>query len=225
MQYPKINTIWKRDETNKYIIIEDDYSKEEFKNIKNWNISEKIDGTNIRIECFFEYMHGGEIDVVFKGRTDNAEIPKFLLGYLEKAFTKEIILPIFKEKQPGKVILYGEGYGPKIQKGGGNYRDDAGFILFAVWIDGWWLDRDKVKEIATMLDIKVVPEIGIMTIDDAVKYIKGMPKSIIAEKECLMEGVVARSYPLMLFRDKSPIMWKLKVEDFMKLKRFGKDVV
>jgi len=49
MKYPKINTIWKRDESNKFKIIEGDFSKQEFANIKNWQITEKIDGTNIRL--------------------------------------------------------------------------------------------------------------------------------------------------------------------------------
>ena len=47
MIYPKINTIWKRDE--KGYILEGDYSAEEFKNIKEWDVSEKIDGMNMRV--------------------------------------------------------------------------------------------------------------------------------------------------------------------------------
>ena len=35
-----------------------------------------------------------------------------------------------------------------------------------------------------------------------------------AGSELTIEGVVVRSYPLMLFRDGSPIMWKLKVKDY-----------
>ena len=32
----------------------------------------------------------------------------------------------------GAAVLYGEGYGAKIQKGGGNYRADQDFVLFDV---------------------------------------------------------------------------------------------
>ena len=34
--YPKINTIWKRDEKNKFNIIVGDYSCPEFENINKW---------------------------------------------------------------------------------------------------------------------------------------------------------------------------------------------
>jgi len=38
MKYPKINTIWKRDENDDFRIIEGDYSKFEFTTIKEWHI-------------------------------------------------------------------------------------------------------------------------------------------------------------------------------------------
>lgn len=43
-KYPKINTLWKRDEKNRFNTIEGDLSQEEFGNIKNWHITEKIHG-------------------------------------------------------------------------------------------------------------------------------------------------------------------------------------
>ena len=47
MKYPKINTLWKRD--IKGNIIDGEFSCLEFVNIKNWYITEKIDGTNVRV--------------------------------------------------------------------------------------------------------------------------------------------------------------------------------
>ena len=41
-------------------------------------------------------------------------------------------------------------------------------------------------------------------------------QKIIEEK--IAEGIVARSHPLMLFRNGKPMMFKLKVEDYEKLK-------
>lgn len=127
MKYPKINTIWKRDEKNKFKIIEGNYSKIEFANIKKWNITEKIDGTNIRII----YKNG---IVLFGGRTDNAQIPAHLYEFLQTTFSSSIMNEVFGDAD---VILFGEGYGPKIQKGGGLYRNGAGFILFDAYIGEW----------------------------------------------------------------------------------------
>ncbi len=120
-------------------------------------------------------------------------------------------------KEPGFATvmnMYGEGYGGKIQKGGGLYRNDPGFILFDVCWDGWWLERDNVKDIAAKLGIPSVPVIGIMGLEEAIGIVKASPNSMIAVEPKTIEGIVARSVPLMLFRDGSPVMWKLKVRDF-----------
>jgi len=212
MKYPKINTIWKRDQkTGK--IIEGDYAREEFANIRKWLVTEKIDGTNIRV--FFNPITG---TVRFAGRTDEAQTPPHLLAALQTIFAPDILAITFPDTperpRPESVILFGEGYGPKIQKGGGDYRADAGFILFDAWIDGWWLEWESVEEIATKLHIPIVPKIGIMSLSDAIAYVKTTPKSNVAIKEKVAEGVVCRAYPLMLFRDGTPIFCKLKVRDF-----------
>ena len=59
------------------------------------------------------------------------------------------------------VMLIGEGYGAKIQKGGGDYRTDNDFILFDVCINGNYQPRESVNEIANYFNIDVVPTIMI----------------------------------------------------------------
>lgn len=205
-KYPKINTIWKRDEQNNFKIIEGDFSKAEFANVKNWQVTEKIDGTNIRV------AFDGK-SVRFDGRTDEAQIPAHLYAALQDIFTVEKLGEALNLAE-GKAILYGEGYGAKIQKGGGLYRKDAGFILFDVWTDGWWLERDNVNDIAKKLGVSSVPVIGTMDYQAAIDYVKARPNSTVAAEPKTIEGVVARSVPMMLFRDGTPIMWKIKVKDF-----------
>ena len=175
-------------------------------------IDEKIDGTNVRI--FWEPTDSFSPN--FGGRTDNAQMPTTLLTHLQHVFTREKLHKQFPEAR--KVILFGEGYGPKIQAVGSRYRKDVSFILFDVWIDGWWLEKDSVLEIANALDIEHTINQAIMTTDEVVEFVKSRPKSYIAEdKDLVMEGVIARSFPLMLFRNrKTPIMFKLKVRDFDK---------
>lgn len=222
MEYFKINSLWKREgwyfdeekkknpnfQKGRQSFIIGDYACEEFKNVKWWHVEEKIDGTNIRI-----IFKDGK--VTFGGRTKAAQIPTFLLDYLMKTFTDSLMQARFcKDGNVPQVILFGEGYGPKIQKGGGNYRKDPGFILFDVWIGGWWLTRQGVIEVAQSLDIPYAPEIGIMSESAIVEYVKSQPFSLCSETQQVMEGVVCRPNPLMLFRDGKPIIWKLKCKEF-----------
>lgn len=52
MTYPKIDTLFKREDAGKKKghIIPGDYSRPEFTAVREWRLSEKVDGTNIRIE-------------------------------------------------------------------------------------------------------------------------------------------------------------------------------
>lgn len=224
MEYLKINSLWKRqswyfDEKEKksreskgkspsFII--GDYAEPEFGNIKKWLVDEKVDGTNIRI-----FYKDGKVS--FGGRTSAAQLPCHLLDYLQCTFTNWELNKAFpcSEVEPyPNVILFGEGYGPKIQACGGNYRKEVGFILFDVWVGGWWLRREDVISIAEKLSIPIVPRIGIMTEEEIVDFVKLKPLSLCSEIPQMMEGVVCRSEPLLLFRNGKPVMWKLKCREF-----------
>jgi len=219
-KYPKIETLFKRDENFK---ITNEIRLPEFENIKQWLITEKIDGTNIRI--IFERENDSHDSVItFWGRTDKAEIPLFLFEALQKMFCIEKFIEIFNEAK--EVCLYGEGYGARIQKGGGNYNKGNSFRLFDVWIDGWWLEWDSVVDVAEQLGIKTVPTTGLMKIEYAINLVKWKNEKLsdcrlysrVAldenKKEITVEGIVARAYPTMLFRNGIPIKWKLKVKDY-----------
>ena len=208
MKYMKINTLWKRDEKDKYNIIEGDYSKEEFENIKYWHVTEKIDGTNIRV------IYDGE-GLQFKGRTSKSVVPAHLLKELQEIFKVEKVKEVFEGK---KVILFGEGYGHKIQKCGNKYlQDDVSFCLFDVYVEHIWLKQDSIQDVADRFSVKRAFQFGILQKGDIINMVKDPTMSILAEKELEIEGVVARSHPLMLFRDGTPIMFKLKVKDYRRL--------
>lgn len=225
MEYIKINSLWKRegwyfDEGKKHnphyqkgrqSFIVGDYADLEFGNIKRWAVEEKVDGTNVRI--FYQ-----EGKVSFGGRTKDAQMPTTLLKYLQDTFGDWNLAKVFpcKENEPyPSVILFGEGYGPKIQAGGGNYRKDVGFILFDVVVGNWWLKRADVLGISEQLGIPMVPQIGIMTEEEIIDFVKSKPLSRCSLTPQMMEGVVCRSEPLMLFRNGKPIMFKLKCKEFV----------
>jgi ATP-dependent RNA circularization protein (DNA/RNA ligase family) len=224
MEYLKINSLWKREgwefnkdnlgigKNNGKNLIPGEYADPTFEAIKRWRVDEKIDGTNIRI--IFNQELDSEPTVIFGGRTDNAQLPPHLLLHLQRTFTIQTLQEAFLlEKSKQKVILFGEGYGPKIQSGG-YYRSDASFILFDIWVNGWWLKREDVKAIAQKLSITTVPEIGIMQEEEIIEFVKSKPLSRIAHQAHVMEGVVCRSDPLLLHRNGKPVMWKLKCKDF-----------
>lgn len=239
LEYPKINSLYKREgcgpydeekhryecdiqkKTRKSALILGDYACEEFRNITQWTVTEKVDGTNIRI-MYERDQELGTSSLRFGGRTSNAQIPADLYAHLQDTFTLEKMASIFPEAQ--SVCLYGEGYGPKIQSGG-YYSADMSFILFDAVINGWWLTRISVLEIAQLLKIEEVPLLcdefltdfnkTLWTTHEIEEYIKMEPVSKVAKVQShAMEGIVARSEPLMLFRSGLPIMFKLKCKDF-----------
>lgn len=218
--YQKINTIYKRDQkTNKLLI--GDWSLPEFEYLKDckWRAEEKIDGTNIQIR-----FNGQSVEI--GGRTVNANIPTFLLNKLQEIFTAAKLQSCFPPESEEKsklyytnVILYGEGYGAKIQKGGGRYiKNDINFILFDVRIDRWWLKRDAVEQIASALGIKVVPVIGYMSISEAEEYVRNGFISQIAEDPTFeAEGLVLKTDLGLLDRSGQRLITKIKTRDFQNL--------
>ena len=219
MEYSKIQTLFKRDDKN--IIIPDQFTYPEFEYLKDnkWECTEKIDGTNIRIELDFNVHDDGvrEVNVNFKGRTDEATIPAHLYRRLEELFNNVNWLEIFDITSTTSITLYGEGYGTKIQKGGNYISSGVDFILFDVKVDKWWLQRDAVEDIANKLNIKIVPLIGYMTIPEAVEYVKKGFKSTIAEnKDYDAEGLVLKTTTGLLRRNGERLITKIKTVDFRK---------
>ena len=155
----------------------------------------------------------------FGGRTDNAQIPAELVTKLNEKFGGEANAQMFEQMFGEKeVILFGEGYGRKIQKGGGNYiPDGVDFILFDVLIGENYLDRANVESIAQAMDIKVVPIVGRGSLYEAVEYVKKNPVSVVAEGRCKMEGVVVRPKLEMRDRRGNRLIVKVKWEDMKEL--------
>ena len=207
-EYHKIESIFERNTDGSKKLIPGKYHNETVKFLANhvWSFTEKIDGTNIRV-------HWDGHTVQFGGRTERAQIPVDLMNYLISTFGGESNAQLFEQKfGETEVTLYGEGYGPKIQKGGGLYRDDVSFILFDVLIGDVWLTRESVEEIATCFGVDVVPVIFEGTLWEGVDFVKTKPRSHFGSAP--MEGLVAR--PSVELRDRlgRRVIVKIKVKDF-----------
>ena len=204
--YHKIQTVFKRDPETKYkTLLVGQYSLPEFEYLANnkWLFTEKVDGTNIRV------MFDGET-ITFGGKTENAQIPSPLVAKLNARFLprRDLFVSIF----PEGVCLYGEGYGAKIQKGGGNYRPDQDFVLFDVKVGQWWLNRGDVAEIALKLGLDIVPYIGSGTLPTMVDFVRSGFNS--RWGDFLAEGIVARPDVELKARNGKRIITKLKYKDF-----------
>jgi hypothetical protein len=209
MRYPKINSLYKRDEVTKKFI-DGCYADPIFDIVKYWGVEEKIDGTNIRLIINQE---DGNISCQLKGRNEDSMMPQSITKFMDDNIVHRIpeLLQFMNAK--GKVVLFGEGYGPKIQNGG-NYRNDVGFILFDVWGGNRWSTREEVKAIANVLSLPVPHEYGIMTLEEILFLVSSKPNSPTAIKPMEFEGVICRSEPLL--RDNytgDPVMFKLKCKD------------
>lgn len=207
VEYNKIDTVFNRDIYGTKRLIVDSWRNEAVKYLKDsrWQFTEKFDGTNIRV-----IWDGHSIS--FAGRTDKAIIPQHLLEYLNKTFSTQEVEQLFEQVYGDKqVILFGEGYGYKIQNGG-NYRNDVSFILFDVMIGENYQERQWVEETAVMLGIDVVPIVLEGTIEEAIEFVKTHPKSTVGS--AFMEGVVGR--PAVELRDRTGkrIIVKIKYSDF-----------
>ena len=161
-------------------------------------------------------MYDGK-DVRCGGRSDNAQLPYNLVEELDMMFKSHdsinIFPGIFGVEEDTQVTLYGEGYGAKIQKGGGNYiPDGVSFVLFDVLINGIWLERKSVEDIAEKFGIKVVPIIGHGTLDEAIEKTKKGFKS--QWGDFTAEGIVARPTVEVLTRRGERLITKVKYKDF-----------
>lgn len=216
MEYHKINSLYKRNEKGK--IIEGNFVNETFEELYNSNYrfeyTEKVDGTNIRV--IITQDRENSFCIEFRGRTDKAIIPDLLQTKLESIFYGVNWNKVFDWERCSEVILYGEGFGCKIQGCGDDYNSkDTDFILFDIMIDGIFMRSEFVTDTAINLNIKRVPVLGYDSLKHIEEYVKTKPISRISENPNFpMEGVVCRPIGDLKDRLDNRIIIKIKHKDY-----------
>lgn len=211
-EYHKIETLYERDEATHKLKQPLVIKNRVYGLVDPWTWTEKIDGTNIR--CIWK---GGKVS--FAGKTDNAQLPGDLVNWMNETVTAER----FRECFPGQaedemVVLYGEGYGAGIQKGGG-YSPTKSLILFDVTVSDtngrpWWLSDENVRDVGVKMGINVVPLIGDMSLADATERVRvGFP-SLLGDGSKQAEGLVGRPAEALFDKKGSRLIVKLKTRDF-----------
>lgn len=193
---------------------------EKYKTLKDIQVfgTEKVDGTNIGI-----VWDGYRISL--QGRTEKSQLPKHLEQKLTEMFLTEemenVFEQVFGEKE---AIVFGEGYGEKIQQGGGNYfsltGDRVGFIAFDVVIDGYYLSRENVEDVCNKLNIPVVPVVYRGTLKGALHYVLNNRESKVALSNNAkndIEGIVCQPNIQLFDSRGNRIIFKVKYRDMIKL--------
>jgi hypothetical protein len=211
-EYPKIETLYDRDERHRVIVGK--VRMPEVALIREWHVSEKIDGTNLRV-CF-----GAGSALSFKGRTDTSQLPAALFDVLKVIFTEAKLAEIFPD-QKVEITLFGEAYGRDIQDGR-NYRPTYGVRLFDVKVGQWWLEPENIADVALKVGVRTVPALGVVAGDRLPTTIADL-QAIVSSSHvaiedgglgCRAEGIVARTVPGLFCRTGERLMWKLKFKDF-----------
>lgn len=212
VKYEKLETVFARDMNGTKKLLPGVFRSPTVLFLRNntWEWTEKVDGTNIGV-----VWDGYKVS--FQGRTENAQIPAMLVEKLNSLFGTQEAEQVFEEQFGEKnVILFGEGYGKKIQGCGSKYiPNGVGFILFDLWINGNYQTRENAELAAKMFGIPAVPVVGYGTIEQAIKYIKGNQKSKLGDLP--MEGIVCRPTTELRDRCGNRVITKIKWNDFKDL--------
>lgn len=205
-EYQKISSLYLFDaETRSYT---DKFSTPELEALQDaeWIFTEKVDGTNIRV-IWDGYR------VTLAGRTDNTQLPPKLLTKLQDLFAGPDNEKLFEQKfGTNAIVLYGEGFGGKIQKGG-KYQPEESFVLFDVKVDGIWLQRENVVDVGDYFTVRTVPVILYGPLKDAIEYVKAGMASTWNDGQYEAEGMVGVTTAGLLDRRGKRIAVKIKARD------------
>lgn len=214
-EYEKIETIYMRDVCGTKKLVEGLFRNPTVEYLANneWEWTEKVDGTNVRI-----FWDGHKVE--FGGRTDKAQMPVALLSKLNDYFGGEMNAQLFEQAFGNReAIIFGEGYGAKIQNGGTYVEDgkSVNFIMFDLMIGDNYQSRESVESCAKMFGVKTVPIVGRGNLEEAVKFVKRHPMSMVGPGTHEMEGIVCR--PAVELRDRchNRVIVKIKWEDIKHL--------
>jgi hypothetical protein len=193
----------------------------------SWIITEKIDGENLGI-ILKRNPFSGDVEHEVRGRrTKSTPRPELVEVINEMIYNRrsklEQLVPFNKDEG---ITLYGEGYGPRIQKHGELYRDTPGFILFDIarWDAAkgtqYFLARPDMVDIAENCGLTVVPTImhgaGLSAMTLRVR--EGILSTQAYKKggERAAEGIVAQAPGLWFYNDGGlrRLKFKLKTKDF-----------
>lgn len=215
-EYPKIKSFYRRhrEGPNRGRFIVSAWTCPEFEYLQGleWRWTEKVDGTNVRVGW------DGE-SALIGGRTNKAQMYLPLVEHVREVCAPEVMATVFDRDRdapdgPPDVCVYGEGYGAKIQKAGGNYCPDGGvkFVVFDIRIGSWWLKWEDVKGICGEAGWPVVPSYGTGTLAEAESAVR---QGLVSHwGSFFAEGLVCRPMVDLRMRNGERVIAKVKTKDY-----------
>lgn len=171
-----------------------------------WVYSRKLDGENIRIQW------DGE-QVLWNGKSNSFQCSAEFTEYMNSTFLEEI----FEEKfgRDKVVTLFGEKMGPKTQGNELGLKKDT-VVLYDVNIDGTWLSKMNMAEIAEYFGPNVWPVYLYMLHGQAPTKLRELIEMCANGEFKEWEGIVAT--PLVEMRDQKGqrVIVKIKNRDYLK---------
>ncbi|QQO39860.1 RNA ligase [Streptomyces phage Belfort] len=209
-EYSKTDNLYKRNPKKKSELLVGEYTRPEFALINSWWVTEKVDGTNVRL--WFDK----DENTNYGGRTDNAQFSPVQQEFMSNLVDsiREDAVNLIHNHGLNELLIFGELYGPKILSGG-NYSDSLDFRAFDMMVnDRVWLNPDSVNQNASDLGLKMVPNFGMMTTAQIFLMVAGGFKSTFAKNpEFDAEGVIAQP-PVNLYDQRGErVKFKLKTKD------------
>lgn len=212
MEFHKIETLYERDEKTHRLKQPLVLKNRTYSLIRVWQFTEKIDGTNIRV--IWQPANSEKTrpeSLRFGGKTDNAQIHADLINWMRENISVERLREVFPTSD---AVIYGEGYGAGIQKGG-IYSPTKKLILFDVLVDGkWWLSWENTCDVARKIGLDVVPFLGEMSLEEATEIVRIGFKTRLGEQRVPAEGLVGRTAETLFDKKGARLIVKLKTKDF-----------
>jgi len=231
VKYPKIETIFKRDNNFRITpILNSSATIKALKLINELIVEEKIDGTNACLLITYNKCLG----ITYRYFSRNNEIIDQDIMYIKETLKRVIDFSKIekwyidnfiqnKEIEEGsEVRIYGEVFGDKIQKNYYTPKNVRDFRVFDIKIGNTWLSPSDRNNICQLIDLQTVPTI--MTIPYLLSYEefynalhRDFNKSIVANefgRDELLEGYIIRP-KISLYTNKGRVIGKIKRTDFM----------
>lgn len=220
-KYGKINSYFKRGDKGLFL---PEVSHPSFECILEWNVYEKIDGTNIRIGYEAACEENSQTPTRYiGGRTEDAQMPVPLMEYINKTFSIEKLCDFFGSDN---AIIFGEGIGPKIQGGKEKGYVPEEVYAFDIFQRGKWRE-DRLDDVVQFFNVKraalIYPafsrsyrnrscEYGPATLYD----MRPTPELFGEKLSCppeFVEGYIYRPNTTLFNENGDRVMFKLKFKD------------
>lgn len=191
--------------------------------IGNWIKTEKIDGTNIRIIITKPKEDGSRELLIGSRKLILNEEDKGSKQYLDclKDINMNKLLEYFKDVD-STIIIYGEGYGAGVQKGG-IYSKEKNYRVFDIRIGRAYQDFKYVKKVCINNQLNLVPIVSVVdkiNYQECLESLRCFENTLINDGDGgIPEGLVYKFEPVLLNKYGERLIFKIKRKDFIEFKK------